>query len=64
MCNNSYFAVPDHAHIVLFAPERKQGETFYTGSPLEQLSVQPTLEVITFTPVEHQLLEAHLGEIR
>ncbi|MGF7228760.1 MAG: hypothetical protein ACQR33_02125 [Candidatus Saccharibacteria bacterium] len=58
------FGVPDHAHIVLFAAERKQGEALYTGSPLGQLAVQNTLDVITFTPIEHRLLEARLEEIR
>jgi hypothetical protein len=58
------FGVPDHAHIVLFAAERKQGEALYAGSPLGQLAVQNTLDVITFTPIEHRLLEARLEEIR
>ena len=58
------FGVPDHAHIVLFGAERRQGEALYTGSPLGQVAVQHTLEVITFTPIEHQLLEARLEEIR
>jgi len=58
------FGVPDHAHIVLFAAERKQGEALYTGDSLGQLAVQNTLDVITFTPDEFQDLEKRLEGIR
>ncbi|HWZ66074.1 MAG TPA: hypothetical protein VNX65_04795 [Patescibacteria group bacterium] len=58
------FSVGDHPHVVLFRAERREGERLYTGSPLGPLAVQNTLEVITFTPVKAQLLEARLDEIQ
>ena len=55
--------VKDHAHIVVYASEPKQGADLYTGEILGQLAVQHTLEVIRFSLEESADLEARLDEI-
>ncbi|MDX1766204.1 MAG: hypothetical protein R3313_04605, partial [Candidatus Saccharimonadales bacterium] len=57
------FGVPDHPHIVLFAAARKEGERLYNGPPLGAIAVQNTIEVVKFTPVEAESLEARLDHV-
>jgi hypothetical protein len=57
------FAVKDHAHLVYYAGERGQGIDRYTGQVLGEAAVQQTMELITFEPVEADLLEARLNQI-
>lgn len=58
------FAVKDHPHIVYYAGERGQGIDRYTGTCLGEIAVQQTLEVITLSPVEAEILEARLDGIQ
>lgn len=58
------FAVKDHPHLVHYAGERGQGIDRYTGQCLGDIAVQRTLELITFTPIESEILEARLDQIR
>ncbi len=57
------FAVKDHAHVLYYASERGEGVQRYVGSVLADAAVQQTIELITFEPVESQLLEARLDQI-
>jgi hypothetical protein len=45
------FGVPDHAHIVLFGAERRQGEALYTGSLSDKLQFSIRLKSLRL----HQL---------
>lgn len=58
------FAVQDHPHVVYYAGERGQGIDRYTGPNLGPIAVRQTLELITFSPVETEALEARLDVIR
>jgi len=57
------FAVKDHPHIVYYAGERGEGINRYTGMCLGDLAVQQTAELIMFTPVESELINARLDQI-
>jgi diadenosine tetraphosphate (Ap4A) HIT family hydrolase len=57
------YGIDDHAHIVLFAAERKQGANLYIGETLGPIAVQHTLETIRFSPTEAEQLEARLDDI-
>lgn len=57
------YAVRDHAHVVYYAGERGQGINRYTGQALGEEAVQRTIELVTFSPEEAQLVEARLSKI-
>lgn len=57
------FGVPDHPHIVLFAGERKQGESLYSGPVLGEMAVRHTLEAISFSTIDRMELEGRLSRV-
>ncbi len=57
------FGIPDHAHIVLFAAERGEGQSLYVPCSAGALAVQHTLEIISFSPIEAQALEQRLDQV-
>jgi diadenosine tetraphosphate (Ap4A) HIT family hydrolase len=58
------FGINDHAHIVLFAAIRGEGESLYDKAKLvSPLIIQHTLDVITFNPIEAMDLEQQLDQV-
>lgn len=57
------FGVPDHAHIVMFAAERKEGEALYNGALLGEDVVRRTVELLRFNEEETAQLNQRLSHI-
>ena len=57
------FGVPDHAHIVLFAAERNEGERQYNGAALGEDVVRRTVQLLRFNDEETSQLNQRLAHI-
>jgi diadenosine tetraphosphate (Ap4A) HIT family hydrolase len=57
------FGVPDHAHIVLFAAERKEGELQYNGAALGEDAVARTVKLMRFNQKETAQLNQRLSHL-
>jgi len=57
------FGIRDHAHIVMFGAERRQGERLYNGTSLGEDTVRRTVELMKFTAEETARLNQRLAHL-